>query len=69
MPVALLTAAAVTLLAPVRVVDWIAVPVILCTVFFLYLAGMLLRPMDRRAWRRWRMNPRRDRKAAFSLRR
>jgi hypothetical protein len=52
-PLAVMLLASASLLTPDWVVDWIAGPVLLATVAFLWLSGLLIRPADRRAfWRR-----------------
>ncbi len=53
-PPAIMGLAALSLLVPGWVVDWIAGPVLLGTVGFLWLTGLLVRPIDRRAFRRWK---------------
>jgi len=51
-PLGVLALAAVALLSPAWIVDWIAVPVLLGALVFLYLTGLLIRKGDRRALRR-----------------
>jgi O-antigen/teichoic acid export membrane protein len=53
-PLAVLSVAPLSLFAPPWVVDDLAVPILLGAILFLYVSGLLLRPLDRRAWRRWR---------------
>ncbi len=56
-PLALLALVPLALFVPVWVVDGLATPVMLGAVGFLYVSGLLIRPIDRRAWRRWRGRP------------
>ena len=53
-PLALLTVAPLTLFVPWWVVNVIAIPGLLAVLTFLWVSGLLIRPTDRRAWRRWR---------------
>jgi len=53
-PLALMAIAPASLFAPAWVVDGLAIPVMLGGVGFLWMSGLLVRPVDRRAWRRWR---------------
>jgi hypothetical protein len=66
MPLVVLALASLSLLAPEWVVDYIAPPVMLGAVAFLYVSGLLIRPMDRRDFRRWRTRHLRE-KAAKSM--
>jgi O-antigen/teichoic acid export membrane protein len=53
-PLAALALAPLSLLAPPWVVDWVAGPALLGTAVLLGVSGLLIRPVDRRAWRRFR---------------
>ena len=53
-PLALLTLAPLSLFAPTPYVNYLAPPILLATVLFLYFSGLLVRPMDRRAFKKWR---------------
>jgi O-antigen/teichoic acid export membrane protein len=53
-PLALLSVAPISLFTPPWVVDDLAIPVLLGAIGFLYVSSLLIRPLDRRAWRRWR---------------
>jgi hypothetical protein len=53
-PLAAMGVAAISLFAPGWVVDWIAGPALLGAVAFLWMAGLLIRTVDRRALRRWK---------------
>lgn len=53
-PLALMIAAAGSLFAPAWVVNWVAGPVLLGVVAFLWSTGLLIRPADRRVLRRWK---------------
>ncbi len=59
-PPVVLGVAAITFFAPGWVVDWIAGLGMLGAVALLYSMGLLVRPMDRRAFRRWRAQRARD---------
>jgi hypothetical protein len=58
MPLVVLTVAAGSLFCPVWVVDWIAGPVMIGSMILLWMMGLLVRPMDKRAIRRWWMGHR-----------
>jgi O-antigen/teichoic acid export membrane protein len=51
-PLAVLGAAPVAFFSPAWVVDYIAPPVLLAALAFLVISGLLVRPVDRRSWRR-----------------
>jgi O-antigen/teichoic acid export membrane protein len=53
-PLALLSLAPLSLFTPSWVVDDLAIPILLGAIGFLYVSSLLIRPLDRRAWRRWR---------------
>jgi O-antigen/teichoic acid export membrane protein len=53
-PMAVLSLAPLALFSPSWVVDGLAIPILLGAIAFLYVSGLLIRPLDRRAWRRWR---------------
>jgi hypothetical protein len=53
-PLVVMMAAACALFAPIGLVDWIAGPVLLATIASLWFSKMLIRPLDRRAFQRWR---------------
>jgi len=54
-PLLILGCCTITFFAPGWVVDWIAGPAEIGAVLLLYSMGLLVRPMDRRAFRRWRI--------------
>ncbi|MGN6367758.1 MAG: lipopolysaccharide biosynthesis protein [Phycisphaerae bacterium] len=51
-PLALLTLAPLSLFVPPWLVNLVAIPVLLGTILFLWISGLMIRPTDRRAWRR-----------------
>jgi O-antigen/teichoic acid export membrane protein len=53
-PLAVLALAPVSLFAPAWAVNLVAIPTLLAGAGFLWLSGLLIRPTDRRAWRRRR---------------
>jgi len=56
-PLAVMALAPLSLFAPAWGVDVVAIPVLLGAVGFVWVSGLLIRPVDRRAWRRWRGFP------------
>lgn len=53
-PLVLLSVAPLSLFLPLWIVDGLAPILMLGAIAFLYISGLLIRPIDRRAWRRWR---------------
>jgi O-antigen/teichoic acid export membrane protein len=53
-PLALMVVGPVSLLTPPWIVDYVAPPVMLGVIGFLLVSGLLIRPLDRRRWRRFR---------------